>query len=318
MNLVPHDGSASDLARSHNLIDLYLERFDRANTRSAYRNDLTRFFGTDDVSLAAAQSVTFVEMNRYVAGLESDGLKASTIKRKIAAVRGFYEWLIALGVMEQNPAHRQVLRHVRSVRTNDRPIVVLTAEQAGRLLAAADLGHESGVRDYTLAFVLLHLVLRRSEAAAMDVEHLRPLGPYWVLDLPTTKGGADQYVKVPPHTAEVLQDHFATYDITSGPIWRSFSNNSRGTRLTGHSIYRIIKQMAERAGLQEQVGAHTMRHTGCTLALEAGASLQQVQTHARHKNIETTMVYIHQRDKLRDSAADFIRVDTPRPPKTSR
>jgi integrase len=68
--------------------------------------------------------------------------------------------------------------------------------------------------------------------------------------------------------------------------------------------------MADQAGLPE-IGAHTLRHTGCTLAIESGASIQQVQTHARHKNIETTMVYVHQRDRLGNSAADFINIDDP-------
>ncbi|MFV1980699.1 MAG: tyrosine-type recombinase/integrase, partial [Rhodothermia bacterium] len=97
------------------------------------------------------------------------------------------------------------------------------------------------------------------------------------------------------------------YGISSGPLWRSLSrNDSRGRRLTPGSVYRIVKRTAEHAALAEEIGAHTLRHTGCTLAIESGATIQQVQTHARHKNIETTMTYVHQRDKLRDSAADKI------------
>ncbi|MEL7170872.1 MAG: tyrosine-type recombinase/integrase, partial [Bacteroidota bacterium] len=99
------------------------------------------------------------------------------------------------------------------------------------------------------------------------------------------------------------------YMIEGGPLWRSFSNNSYGKALSDRSIYSIVKKYAARSGLAATVGAHTLRHTGCTLAIEQGASLQQVQAHARHKRIETTMVYIHQRDRLRDSAADHIRLD---------
>jgi integrase len=101
----------------------------------------------------------------------------------------------------------------------------------------------------------------------------------------------------------------AHYGVYSGALWRSLSrNDSRGNRLSPDGIYGVVKRTAERAGLDATVGAHTLRHTGCTLAIEAGASPQQVQTHARHKRLETTMGYIHQRDKLRDSAADFINI----------
>ena len=68
----------------------------------------------------------------------------------------------------------------------------------------------------------------------------------------------------------------------------------------------IVNLLAVASGVSGVVGAHTLRHTGCTLAIEGGASVQQVQTHARHKNIETTMIYVHQRDRLANSAADFI------------
>jgi integrase len=106
----------------------------------------------------------------------------------------------------------------------------------------------------------------------------------------------------------VLNNHLSHYGIATGPLWRSHSRRNPGGRLTPTSIYRIVRETALKAGLPD-IGAHTLRHTGCTLAIDNGASLQQVQTHARHKQIETTMVYVHQRDRLRDSAADFIKID---------
>jgi site-specific recombinase XerD len=241
----------------------------------------------------------------------SGGYKPATIKRRIAAIRGFFEWLLALDALEKNPANRHVLRRVRSSAARDRALLVLTAEQAARLVEAASEAGDAAPRDRALILTLLHCVLRRSEAAGMDVEHVRPLGHYWVLDLPATKGGSDQYVKMPAHVVEEIDAMKACYGITDGPLWRSLSNNSRGNRLSERSVYGIVDAAARRAGLPEEVGAHTLRHSGCTLAIEAGASIQQVQAHARHKNIETTMVYVHQRDRLRDSAADYIRIDTP-------
>lgn len=309
----PHDESiraSGDAAVQipDNLVDTFLLRFDRPATRRAYRNDLSAFFGSDDVDLDTASRVTFVEVNRYIATLEAADHKASTIKRRLAAIRGFFDWLHALGAIDRNPAHRQLVRRVKAVSSKDRPIVVLTSEQASQLLDAADSAGKAALRNRTLMTVMLHCVLRRSEAAAMDVEHVRPIGKHWVLDIPTAKGGADQYVKVPDHVVETIDRHRSHYGIDSGPLWRSHSRRNRGDRLTANSIYRIVRDMAAEADLPD-IGAHTLRHTGCTLAIESGASLQQVQSHARHKSIETTMVYIHQRDRLRDSAADFINLD---------
>ena len=307
---LPTTSAASGLAVQvdHNLIDLFLQRYDRYQTVRTYTNDLTQFFGTREVTLPLARAVNFTSVNRYISLMEADGYKPSTIRRRMAAVRGFFDWLVALGALERNPADRMLLRRIRSTRTKDRPIVFLTAQQAERLIEATAKAGKASPRDRALILAMIYCVLRRSEAAAMDVQHIRPLGHYWVLDLPEAKGGADQYVKIPAHVVEEIERMKAHYGFSEGPLWRSLSNNNRGGRLTPHSIYRIVKQTAGRAGLSEEIGAHTLRHTGCTLAIEAGASLQQVQTHARHKNIETTMVYIHQRDKLRDSAADYIKI----------
>ncbi len=289
------------------LVDVYLQRYDRPETVRSYRSDLVDFFGTDEVDIEMAGAVNFVHINQYIASLEALGRKATTIRRRIAALRGFFDWLHALGVIEKNPAQKQLIRRVKAVGASDRPVFYLTAKQASDMIAATETAGAAAVRNRTLILTMLHCVLRRSEAAAMDVEHIRPIGHYWVLDLPTTKGGADQYVKVPSHVVEEIERHRAHYDINTGPLWRSLAYRNKDGRLSTRSIYNIVSDTALAAGISE-VGAHTLRHTGCTLAIDAGASLQQVQTHARHKNIETTMIYIHQRDRLRDSAADFIHI----------
>ncbi len=310
-DLVPSASPGPALGRAFtsdsDLIPLYLLRYDRENTRKAYLRDLQRFFGSDAVTLAMARSVSFPDVNAFVESLERAGKSPATIRRNVASLRGFFAWLVALGMLPLNPADRQLVRRIASVRPQDRHLTVLTRDQASTLLAQVDFEKETGARDHALVLILLHCVLRRSEAAAMDFEHLQQAGPYWVLTLPRAKGGAQQSVKVPGHVAEAVLGLKEQYGYSSGPIWRSFSNNrSRGHRLSTTSIYMIVSRLAESAGLPRSVGAHTLRHTGCTLAIEGGASLQQVQTHARHKNIETTMMYVHQRDRLADSAADYI------------
>ena len=288
------------------LVPVYLLRFDRDNTRRAYTRDLATFFGSDVVTLQMARQVSFAHVNAYLEALEADGKSVATLRRRLACLRGFFAWLCALGFLKLNPADRHLVRRISPDRARDRVFTVLTREQARRMLDSVNMNKETGPRDHALLLTLLNCVLRRSEAAAMDVEHLRHVGDYWVLDLPSTKGGSHQTVKVPDHVAGTITDFVSSQGICTGPIWRSYSNNaSRGRRLSPTSIYSMVNRLATACGIAG-VGAHTLRHTGCTLAIEGGASIQQVQTHARHKNIETTMVYVHQRDRLANSAADFI------------
>lgn len=307
--------SGSPIESSDGEMDLlraYLERFERPNTQRNYMNDITSFFQSEFVTASMARHVTFMDVNHHLTELEAAGSKPSTLKRRVAALRGFFDWLRALEIIERNPTERSLLRRIRSGGPRDRRITFLSPGQARQLVEAASES-SAGPRDRALVLTMLHCVLRRSEAAAMDVDHVRPLGRYWVLDLPDTKGGTDQYVKIPESVVAEIDAMRDYYQIKTGALWRSLSRNSLGRRLSARSIYTIVHSAAERAGLSDEVGAHTLRHTGCTLAIEAGASVHQVQAHARHKKIETTMVYVHQRDRLRDSAADFIRLSDDEP-----
>lgn len=288
------------------LVPVYMLRFDRDNTRRAYTRDLATFFGSDSVALQAARQVTFAHVNAYLERLEADGKSVATLRRHLACLRGFFGWLCALGFLQLNPADRHLVRRISPDRARDRVFTVLTRDQARAMLDGIDRSKETGPRDHALVLTLLNCVLRRSEAVAMNAEHLRRSGAYWVLDLPATKGGSNQTVKMPQHVAEAVFQFMEAAGIASGPVWRSCSNNaSRGGRLSATSVYSIVNRLACSVGITG-IGAHTLRHTGCTLAIEGGATIQQVQTHARHKNIETTMVYVHQRDRLANSAADFI------------
>jgi site-specific recombinase XerD len=308
--------ATSRFGPSSDLLPLFMLRFDREQTQRAYRNDLTSFFERDTVTLADAQAVSFVEVNEYLARLEREGYKPSTIQRRLAAVRSFYGWLLALSLVSSNPADRHVVRRIRQVKSTERTVAVLTAEQARALVDAPDLNRPGGLRDQTMLLTMLHLVLRRSEVAQMDREHLRRLSGHWILDIPAAKGGMDQTVKVPPHVAEALIGMWGEYGIAGGAAWRQVrKNGSVGGRLSARSVYGIVRRAVDEANRNAvasplanvpHIGAHTLRHTGCTLAIEGGATPQQVQAHARHKKLETTMVYVHQRDRLADNASDYI------------
>jgi integrase len=105
-------------------------------------------------------------------------------------------------------------------------------------------------------------------------------------------------------------------------VWRSFSNRNRGGQITPQAIYMIVKRTAARAFCSELdwatdedeiwerldgIGAHALRHTGCTIAIGAGAKIDQVQTYARHSDIRTTQRYVHQQETLALRQRDGLR-----------
>lgn len=312
-----------------NLLELYLRiRHESENTRRAYRYDLEEFFGTGEVTPQLAARARFTHVRAHLEDLKARDLKASTIQRKISAVRSFFRWLLAvseaegLELIDYNPADGELIGGLPKVRESERRIVFFSREQAECLLKATGEAGEAAQRDRALIKTLLNCMLRRSEAAAMNFEDIRPAGSYWALDLPETKGGEDQWVKIAPHVVEAIDEMRRHYGWANrGPVWRSFSNRNRGERITPQAIYMIVKRTAARAFCPELdwrrdedkiserlegIGAHALRHSGCTIAIDSGAKLEQVQAYARHADIRTTQRYVHQQEKLSDSATDYV------------
>ena len=176
------------------------------------------------------------------------------------------------------------------------------------MLELARMHPKTGIRDEALIRVLLFCWLRRSEAAQMNFEHIQKINKHHILLLPKTKKGTEEIVKIPSHCITSIENLARLYGEKKGPVWRSFSNNTKGKRLSEQSIYNIVARLAKQIGLQQHIGAHTLRHTGITLAVEGGAPLEKVRKQARHQDIQTTLLYVHQQDFLEDNAADYVKL----------
>ena len=307
--MITQNGQAAHISADTDLIEKFLAKYERPNTIRIYRYFLKKFFGKGLVNIDEVAAITTDYVNAKIEEAEKV-FAPSTVESLVTATSIFFDWLCALDIVRKNPANKHLIRKRRRENRAQRKIFALSKEESQRLLDATFTGPNrcnTEKRNYAIVLTLLNCLLRRSEIGAMDVEHIRNLYGHWVLDLPDTKGGVNQFVKMPAHVVEVIQDMQAYYGIESGPLWRSMIGPTLGARLSTRQINHVIKRAAKRAGLPPGISVHTLRHTGCTLALEAGATLHQVQIHARHKSINTTLRYIHQREKLTNSAADFIR-----------
>ena len=308
--MTTQDQQATRIHVHTDLISRFLAKYERPNTIRIYRYHLARFFGMEWVTMKEATAVTTEYVNRQIEKAENE-LAPATVEGFVTSIMIFFDWLCAIDVIRKNPANKHLIRRWKKGGRAQRKIFALSKEESQRLLDATLVGpcHDrcnTAKRNHAIVLTLLNCLLRRSEIGAMNVEHIRSLHGHWVIDLPETKGGVDQFVKVPAHVIKEIQEMQTFYGIESGPLWRSMEGRTKGKRLCTRQICNIVKKAAKRAGLPPEISTHTLRHTGCTLALEAGATLHQVQIHARHKNINTTLRYIHQRDKLNNSAADFI------------
>lgn len=290
-----------------NLLASFLEDVSSEHTRRAYHSDLRRFFGGGDVEASDVRSVTPDAIQTFVRSMYEEGLAESTQRRRLAALRRFYDCLVEQGIVSQNPARAPQVKP-RPPASEPSDTSLLSKDEVQRLIDIAGEADKTGPRDQALILTIVYGALRRSEVAGMRVEDVRPLGRQWVIDLQPDSSAKGGYVRIPNVVVEAIERVQTRYGIDAGALWRSLSNRNRGVRLTPDAIYKVVRRTARRADLGG-VTTETLRQTGLHLALDAGATIQQVQFHARLQSassIERLDDTDGRKNRFNESVVDFL------------
>jgi site-specific recombinase XerD len=251
-------------------------------TRSAYARDLRHWGLWLSRHALEPLSVGRAHVDAYARALEADGATPATVARRLSTLAGFYAYAADEGLVE-----RSAVARVRRPRvSSESPRLGLDREELTRFLAAA-----SEPRDAALAHLLALNGLRVSEALGADVSDLGHERGHRTLAL-TRKGGRRGTAPLAPRTGEAIDRMLAGR--TEGPLFVTRS----GKRLDRHAAGKITRRLARAAGIAKSISPHSLRHTFVTAALDAGASLRDVQDAAGHADPRTTRRYDRARHSL--------------------
>ena len=259
-------------------------------TVEAYRRDLADLSAWLGRSPADASQD---ELAAYVASLRAAGRAATTIARRIAAVRSFYRHQTLIGARGDNPAAELELPRRR--RTLPR---TLSPGEVERLIDAATGTGARAMRDRALVELLYGAGLRVSEAVGLDrggvdLEQrlVRCLG----------KGSKERIVPIGREAVESLRRYLAHgRPFLDKRHRRELFLNAQGGALTRAGAFLILRKLAAAAGLEpERVHPHLLRHSFATHLLEGGADLRSFQEMLGHADLSTTERYTHVSDKRR-------------------
>jgi site-specific recombinase XerD len=311
--MVPVTGSRSLLSRAEfqKLAAVppeaeWFANLDNAKTRRAYKNDLEDFMSF--VGLQRVEEFRIVTRAHVIAwrkSLESQNLSGATIRRKLAALSSLFEYLCECNAVPTNPV-KGVKRP--KVETYEGKTPALGDHQARQLLEAPDANTLKGKRDRALLSVFLYHGLRREELCSLKildiaqrrgVLHLRVHG----------KGGKTRYLPLHPGTAELINDYVEALgqDIEPAePLFRPVRNNFTKTinkAMTTDGVYKVVRHYAGEIGIGEidRLGAHALRATAATNALDHEADIAKVQEWLGHANIATTRLYDKRKSRPEDS-----------------
>lgn len=291
------------------LIPNFLDGLDSEHTQRAYRTDLNKFYGyvEEDISKMDIEAVSTGDIRAFLAKMRNDGLSYATRRRRLAAIRRLYDWLVREHNISDNPARSADLQ-LQDTGEDDASPQFLEKEELEGLVQTAGTDPKTGPRDQALILVILYGALRRSEVAALNIEHVRPLGRNWVIDVPSSSDGRGGFVKIPDLAATAVQRLVETYDYEQGPLWRSYSNRSQGQRMSAGALYKRVRAIGRDADLGP-IDMETLRRSGLRLASKSGASPAQVQAHARLQDSTSVVRYFDpasEQARLSSTAADVV------------
>jgi len=233
------------------------------------------------------------QLAAYVAQLRADGLAATTIARRVAALRSFYRHQVLIGARPDNPAAELDLPKRRRALPK-----TLSPGEVEKLIDAATGTAPRALRDRALVELLYGAGLRVSEAVGLERAAIDLEGR---LVRCTGKGSKERIVPIGREAVESLRRYLSRgrpyLDKRHRP---ELFLNAQGGALTRAGAFLILKRLAERAGLDpERVHPHLLRHSFATHLLEGGADLRSVQEMLGHADLATTELYTHVSDRRR-------------------
>jgi integrase/recombinase XerC/integrase/recombinase XerD len=238
------------------------------------------------------------DVRRYAAGLSSAGAAPATVARKLAAIRGLYNFLVRTERAGQNPAEL-----VSSPKRAEKLPKVLSAEQMRSLLERIPAHTPLELRDRAMLELAYSCGLRCEEIVNLDegaldfeTEQLRVMG----------KGSKERILPVGEPAQRALERYSerGRRALATDPRERALFLSKSGKRLSNSDVTRRLGLWTKQVASLSGVSPHSLRHSFATHLLEGGADLRTIQELLGHASISTTQVYTRvDAARLRDTYA---------------
>ena len=275
------------------MIDQFLNylRFERnasPQTVQTYEDSLREFesyltFREDGLSLEAVDTDLIRD---WMESLMDRGNNASTINKKLSALRSFFRYALKRRLVEKDPAHAVVgLKKPKPL-----PQFVREGEM-DRLLDNVEWGGDyKDVRARTLLLLLYETGLRRSELTGLDDDDIDfETGQLKV----TGKRNKQRIVPFGPELAETLRKYVIVRDEQVKGDCDALFLSDKGHRMTGQQVYEIVHRYLTGATSLKKRSPHVLRHSFATAMLNNGAGLESIRNLLGHESVSTTEIYAH-------------------------
>jgi len=226
-------------------------------------------------------------LEAFVREQRTNGLSPRSVARRVAAVRGFYRFLVLDRRIRANPAD-----DLRPPRAWPALPKFLSVEDVDRLLEQPDTATPLGLRDRAMIELLYATGMRVSELVGVRLADLHLADDYLTC---LGKGRKERLIPIGQQASDWVRRYQATArrELLKGRASPRLFVNARGGPLSRVGFWKILKRHARDARLPRTISPHVLRHSFATHLLERGADLRAIQLMLGHADLSTTQIYTH-------------------------
>ncbi|MDR0976502.1 MAG: site-specific tyrosine recombinase XerD [Prevotellaceae bacterium] len=266
---------------------LKLEKGFSPNTLDAYLHDLDkllRFLAAEGIDLV---EVTYEELQQFAATLHDIGIHPRSQARIVSGIKSFFFFLLLGDYRQDNPAEL-----LEGPKIGFKLPEVLTVDEIDRLIGTIDMSKNEGQRNRAILETLYSCGLRVSELCNLKLSDLYLAEGFIKVE---GKGSKQRLIPISPRAIHEI--NLWLPERIAGrikPGYEDYLFLARwGNAISRIMIFRLIKNLAEEAGITKTISPHTFRHSFATHLLEGGANLRAIQVMLGHESIATTEIYTH-------------------------
>jgi integrase/recombinase XerD len=282
---------------------LKLERGLSTNSIEAYLSDISKldqYFMTLNV-VPPLTKITIKELKSFLTWLHELGMLPATQSRVVSGIKAFFSYLSIEKIITEDPSSA-----LESPKLSRKLPDTLNIHEVNSLISAIDASKPEGMRNKAIIEVLYGCGLRVSELVTLKIsdihfksEFIKVLG----------KGNKERIIPIGSTALNQVAIYIKEIRVHLN-VKKGYENfvflNRLGSGLSRISVFTMIKDLAEKTGLQKTISPHTFRHSFATHLIEGGADLRAVQEMLGHSSITTTEIYTHlDRDYLQGIVKQF-------------
>jgi len=282
---------------------LIVEKGLAKNTIVSYERDLKSYISylKNVETIATLNVVQRVHIVHFLGHLKEQGKSAKTQARHVASIRAFHQFLLRDKATDHDPSV-----HIESPQMERSLPKVLSLEEVEVLLEYPKLNDPFGIRDKAMLELLYATGIRVSELIGLNMGDIHlTMGFVRCIG----KGNKERIIPLGKAAANAVQNYLENARgrlVSKKHKDDALFLNLRGQRLTRQGFWKILKKLAQEAGIQKELTPHTLRHSFATHLLENGADLRAVQEMLGHADISTTQIYTHvTKTRLKDVYRQF-------------